>query len=161
MLINQKKSTILLHGIFTKPFYDFIKKRHAYEIFVMEGRPSLQATQETCKNLLKKKAVPILITDNMAGFLFYKNLIKEVWLSYQIADKQGAICDIGSLILGILGKKHGVAVNLYPSQKKTRLLGGDGDLKKIRNIPVVSYEVNGFVPLMEWLPAKYITRVYK
>lgn len=125
----------------------------------MEGRPSLDAAAVNCRELLKRKITPTLISDNMTGFLFFKNLVKEVWMTYQISDSEGAVCDIGALILGVLGKKHSVPVYLFPSNRKTRFLGREKDVLRFKNKMVAPQGIRAYVPLIEWLPTKYITKI--
>ena len=153
-------SVVLLQGIFESKFFDLIKDRQEKEIFVLEGRPSCEAAETSCRELIKRKIRPTLIADNMAGFLFYKDLVKEIWLSYQVADKDGALCYIGALILGILGRRHGIPVNLYPNKHKMVLLGQEKDIIYFDGTRVAPPQVRGYVPLAEWVSSKYITKLY-
>ena len=93
-----QKSVVLLHGEFEPSFFDLFKGRKQEKFYVMEGRPSLKASKTACQQLLKRKIKPTLIADNMAGFLFGKNLVKEVWIAYYQADHRGAMCPIGASI---------------------------------------------------------------
>ena len=111
----KKNNIVLLQGVFKTSIFDLLKKRKVKEVFILEGRPGLEAAKQSSKELLKRKIKPTLIADNMAGFLFYKNLVREVWISYQSKDKKGALCHIGGLILGVLGRKHKIPVNIYPN----------------------------------------------
>lgn len=154
---KQKESITLLHGVFTSDFFDQLKEKKVTEVFVTEGRPSLEAARLNCRELLKRKITPTLISDNMAGFLFFKNLVKEVWIAYQISDTEGAVCDIGALILGVLGKRHNIPVYLFSSNRKTRFLGQEKDLLNFKNKTVAPKGIRAYVPLIEWLPMKYIT----
>lgn len=154
-----KKSITLLHGVFTADSFDQLKKKRVKEIFVMEGRPSLEAARMNCRELLKRKITPTLISDNMAGFLFFKNWVKEVWMTYQISDADGVVCDIGALILGVLGKRHNVPVYLFSSNRKTRFLGQEKDILNFQNKTVAPKGIRAYVPLVEWLPVKYITKI--
>ncbi len=159
---NQFKnhSIILLHGVFAVDFFDqLIDDCSTKEVFVMEGRPSLEAAQVNCRELLKHKITPTLISDNMAGFLFFKNLVKEVWMAYQASDTDGAVCDIGALILGVLGKRHSVPVYLSPSNRRTRFLGKEKDMLSFKNKTVAPKGIRAYVPLVEWLPTEYITKI--
>jgi hypothetical protein len=52
----------------------------------------------------------------MAGSLFFNGYVKEVVLACQYADKTGALCDMGALILAVLAKKH--KVDIKPSELK-------------------------------------------
>jgi methylthioribose-1-phosphate isomerase len=154
-------AVVLLHGIFEPSVFDGVKSGTGNELFVMEGRPSLESAQTTCRELLRRKIKPTLIADNMAGFLFYRNLVKEVWLACQTVDEQGALCPIGSLIVGVLAKRHNVPVYVYPASKESRLMGGQKDIFYFKGIKVAPQNIKGYVPLVEWLPKKYITEIRK
>ncbi len=153
-------SVILLHGCMHHSFFDTLKKRKIKEAVVLEGRPKMESLRSSCRQLLKHKINPTVIADNMAGFLFYKNLVKEVWLSCQDTGRNGAFCDIGALILGVLGKRHHIPVNLYPASGKTALLGRPKEVFYFNGCKVSANGLRGYVPLSEWVPAKYITRTY-
>ena len=160
-LEDVRGSVVLLHGIFEPSVFDAVKSGTGNELFVMEGRPSLESAQTTCRELLRRKIKPTLIADNMAGFLFYRNLVKEVWLACQTVDEQGALCPIGSLIVGVLAKRHNVPVYVYPASKESRLMGGQKDIFYFKGIKVAPQNIKGYVPLVEWLPKKYITEIRK
>ena len=156
----KKKNIVLLQGVFKASIFDLLKKRKVKEVFILEGRPGLEAAKQSSRELLKRKIKPTLIADNMAGFLFYKNLVREVWISYQSKDQKGALCHIGGLILGVLGKKHKIPVNIYPNQKKLQLLGRARDIAYFNGVKVAPSGTKGYVPLAEWVPSKYITKAY-
>ena len=167
-------SVVLLHGVFEPSVFDAVKSGNGNELFVMEGRPSLESAASTCRELLRRKIKPTLIADSMAGFLFYRNLVKEVWLAClpvprsgtyparqagQTVDDQGALCPIGSLIVGVLAKRHNVPVYVYPASKESRAMGAQKDIFYFKGIKVAPQNIKGYVPLVEWLPKKYITEV--
>ena len=160
MMSVKRKSAIVLQGVFDASIFDALKRRKIKEAFVLEGRPGLEAAKQSSRELLKRKIRPTLIADNMAGFLFYKNLVREVWVSCQYADRKGALCQIGGLILGVLGKKHNVPVYAYPNGSKVKLLGSSRELAFFNGVKVAPRGVPGYVPLAEWVPSKYITKVY-
>ena len=162
-----KSSVVLLQGALGVEFFEQLKKFNPRETFVMEGRPSLEAARVNCRELLKHKITPTLISDNMAGFLFFKNLVKEAWAAYQVSDTDGAVCDIGALIVGILGKRHNIPVYLFPSNRNVgagskpalQFLGKEKDLIKFQNKKIAPKGIRAYVPLVEWLPNKYITKI--
>ena len=156
----KKNSIILMQGIFEPSIFDLLKKRKGKEFFILEGRPGLEAAKRSSREFIKRKIKPTLIADNMAGFLFYKNLVKEVWLSYQSIDKTGALCRVGGLILGVLGRHHNVPVYLYPGDRKLELLGRSKDISCFNGMKVAPSNIPGYVPLIEWVPKKYIGKVY-
>lgn len=159
LLKDVQGSVILLHGVFEPALFDVLTSEQSGEIFVMEGRPSLESAEMTCRELARRKIKPTLIADNMAGFLFYRNLVKEVWLAYQSVDQDGAMCSIGSLIVGVLAKRHNVPVHVYPASKESRMMGVKKDIFYFKGIKVAPANIKGYVPLVEWLPKKYITEI--
>ena len=159
--LNEKENSIvLMHGTFNREIFDQLEKRNLQKVFILEGRPSLESSALLSEELLSRKIQPVLISDNMAGFLFFKNLLKEVWLAYQVADQEGAVCDIGGLILGVLGARHQIPINLFPSNCKSKLFGNENDLMTFQNQRVTPQGIRAYVPLVEWIPAKYITKVF-
>jgi translation initiation factor 2B subunit (eIF-2B alpha/beta/delta family) len=154
----KKRSIILVHGIFDDGVFKNFKKSEQY--FVLEGRPDLLSSKGAIKALTKKKILPTVIADNMAGFLFYKDLVKEVRLSYQYDDESGVLCDIGALILGVLGKTHKVPVHLYPGQVRRHFLAPQEDLLKFNGKAVAAPGTRVYAPLVEWLANEYITKRY-
>ena len=140
---------------------DRLEKRKAADVVVLEGRPGLEASRFSCEQLLKRKISPTLISDNMAGSLFYNDLVKEVWLSCQISDKTGALCDVGALVLAVLGKYHKVPVLLVPGVKRNKFIGKPKDLLTFQKKRIAPSGIKAYVPLAEWVPKKYITRILK
>jgi len=157
----KKKSIILLQGVFKDSAFDMIAKKRSKEIFILEGRPGLDAAKRSCQALIDRSIRPTLITDNMAGFLFYKKLVKEVWMSYQTADKERALCQIGGLILGVLGRRHKIPVYLYPNKQKLQLMGYSNDISFFNGVRIAPTGIKGYVPLVEWVPREYMTKIYE
>ena len=156
MSAKQENSEILIHGVGNGAFINTLKERGVKEAFVMEGRPHLDGAKVLCKQLLKGKIVPTLISDNMAGFLFYKNFVKEVWIAYQSTETNGAFCDVGALLLGVLAKRHDIQLNIFPAVIRRQEKGKDKDLTFFDGQRVAAKGVKTYVPLVEWLPRKYI-----
>ena len=149
---------MILHGIFDSKFFDHLKEKNPKKVFVLEGRPSLESSRHCCRELLKRNIQPTLIADNMAGFLFNKGLIHEVALAYQNTKNQNLLCQIGGLILAVLGKRHHVPVYLYPASVKQGYWGHEKDIFYFNNTRVAPRGIKGYVPLVEWVPEKYITK---
>ena len=149
---------MLLYGIFKKDFFDSLKKNREMNVFVLEGRPSLLSSRECCRELFKIGITPTIICDNMAGFLFARNLVKGVYLSSQASNDQGALCLVGGGILGVLAKRHHVPVSLFSSVKKLEYFGKSEDITFFNGIKVAPSNVKAYVPLVEWVSEKYITR---
>src|SRR5271170_5406646 len=122
------KSISLFQGLLSAESLKKVKMIKDHHAFVCEGRPSLEAGRKTSGILLKKGITPTMISDNMAGFLFFKGLVKEVVIACQYADKKGALCDMGALILAVLAKKHKVPLQLMAADQRHRFLGDPKDI---------------------------------
>ena len=155
------RDIVLVHGLVNESFLDLLKERRETNVYLLEGRPKLKVANVLSKEFNKRNITPTLIADNMAGFLFKRNLVSEVWLAYQSADQAGAVCDIGALILGVLAKRHNVPVYLYPSSaQKNAKVGTQKDILNFNGVRVAPKGVKGYVPLAERLPVKYISKVF-
>ncbi|MBN1869599.1 MAG: hypothetical protein JW847_03365 [Candidatus Omnitrophica bacterium] len=156
----REKNIVLMQGVFESSLFDLISKRKDKDYFILEGRPGLEAAKQSSCEFLKRNIQPTVISDNMAGFLFYRNLVKEVWLSYQMVNAKGALCQIGGLILGVLGYRHKIPVYLYPSPLNRQMIASQKKIKCFNGVRVVTGRISGYVPLLEWVPKKYIGKVY-
>jgi len=153
----KNKSITLLHGVFEDAVLKSFKKA---DYFVLEGRPDLLSSKSTLKALSKKKIIPTVIADNMAGFLFYKDLVKEVRIAYQYVDETGVLCDIGGLILGVLAKQHKIPVHLYEGKTRRHFLAPQEDVLKFNGKFVAAQGTRAYGPLVEWLSKNYITKLH-
>jgi methylthioribose-1-phosphate isomerase len=152
----KKKSISLLHGVFTTESFKKVRFIQAEHSFVCEGRPSLEAARKTSKMLLDHGITPTIISDNMAGFLFFKGLLKEVIIACQYADDTGALCDAGALILAVLAHEHKVPIKLLAAEHKSRFIGDPKSILSFEGKQIAPKGTHGYVPLVEWVPAKYL-----
>lgn len=155
MQAYKRNSIVLLQGVFGKESLKKLKAAKA-AVFVCEGRPSLEAGKANSKALLAQKVTPTVICDNMAGFLFFKGLVKEVYLACQYADEGGALCDTGALTCAVLAKRHKVPVKLLQAKTRTRFLGDPKDILSFEGVQIAPKGTSGYVPLVEWVPGKYL-----
>jgi len=146
----RKNSITLLHGVFDKSIFDLLRKKKFKDIFILEGRPSLKAAKIACREL----------SDNMAGFLFFQGAVREVFISCQSVEKNRILSHVGGLILSVLGKKHKVPVNAYSSGERSALLGRQKEILYFNGIKTAPSGTKGYVPLAEWVPKKYIGKIY-
>ena len=154
------RSIVLLQGMFAPEFYDALAKRKFKNVVVLEGRPSFDSSREACQQLLKHRITPIVIADNTAGFLFSRNFVKEVWIAYQTSDAKGCICEIGALIVAVLGKTHRIAVDAAQGIPQKRFLGSPDDVCCLAGQRTAPVGVKGYVPLVEFVPQKYFRRIH-
>lgn len=150
------KSISLFHGLLSDETLKKVKLSKNDHAFVCEGRPSLEAGRKVTAVLLKNGTIPTVISDNMAGFLFFKGLVKEVFIACQYADKKGALCDMGALILAVLAKKHKIPVKLLVAEHRSRFLGDPKAILSFEGKQIAPKGTHGYVPLVEWVPAKYL-----
>jgi len=150
------KSICLFQGILSPAALKKLKLAQGEHAFVCEGRPSLEAGRKISEGLIAKGITPTVISDNMAGFLFFKGLVKKVFISCQYADKKGALCDTGALILAVLAKRHKVPLALLVGEHRTRFLGDPKAILSFEGQLIAPKDTHGYVPLVEWVPAKYL-----
>lgn len=154
----EKKSVLLLHGYFTEDTIAQIKKRKFKNIVVMEGRPSLASARQTMKMLASTRLEPTVISDNMAGSLFFNDLVKEVWIDYRDNSSSSITSQIGSLILAILAKKHKVPVRAFESSDlSSDIIGKSKDLIYFNGVHVAAKGIQTYVPLVDQIPRRLIT----
>ena len=157
----QEKKKVLLHGVFKRSFFGNLNGKADEDFFILEGRPGLEAAETSCREFLKRGITPTVISDNMAGFLFFKDLVKEVWMAAQMSNDDGALCNTGALILGVLAKKHRVPVYLFSARRQTKWMGRERELLMFKGSRTAPPGVRGYVPLVEWVPGQYITKTYE
>lgn len=153
-------NVILLQGVFEEGFFDRFSGQPQDRIFILEGRPGLTAARSNGQALLKRKIKPTVLADNMPGFLFYKKKVKEVWIAYQSADAQGALCSIGALVLAVLALRHNVPVLLSRGTYQRELMAKEKEIFSFNGQRVSASGIRGYVPLVEWVDKKYITKIY-
>lgn len=159
-MFNLKENSIaLLHGAIVEEELANLPK--SLSVFIMEGRPNLESSEYLVGKLAMKKIKPVLIADNMAGFLFSKNLINEVWLGCSNIDSDGAIAPIGSLILAVLAFKHNIPVKCCKGVVSKGAVGKQRDLFNFKGSRVAPLGVSGYVPLIDFIPSKYIRNCYE
>lgn len=156
MLEFKEKSIILLQGVLTPGALAKIKHKGGSRIVICEGRPTLRAGEHNSRYFLDQRITPVIICDNMAGFLFYKGYVKEVMLACQHVDHTGALCDSGALILAVLAQKHKVSVRLLDGEHKKHFLGNPKDLLTLKGMPAAPAKTHVYAPLVEWVSAKYL-----
>jgi len=152
----KRQSIFLFQGVFSAESLKKVKRSLTDHAFVLEGRPSLEAGRKTSGILLKKGITPTVISDNMAGFLFFKGLVKQVFIACQYADQKGALCDIGALILAVLAKKHKIPLQLLVAEHRTRFLGDPQAILSFEGQRIAPKGAHGYVPLVEWVPVRYL-----
>ncbi len=151
---------ILIHGVPEEGFYkllDVAVKR----VYVTEGRPELGGAKEVAPKIKDFSFDPVLISDNMVSYLLWRGMIERVYLFYQRIHEKEAECKIGSLTIGISAEEHGIPVYLYKSKYVYDLYGPEGDVFYFNQKRVAPLGVRGYNPLIDLVPLKFITKLYK
>jgi methylthioribose-1-phosphate isomerase len=82
------------------------KKIHVY---VDETRPVLQGARLTTWELMEEKIPCTLVTDNMAGYLLYRDMVDLAIVGADRIAKNGDVANkIGTYPLAVLCKEHGI-----------------------------------------------------
>ena len=77
-------------------------------VIATETRPKLQGARLTAYEL-KHDGIPVtLITDNMVGYVMYKRLVSKVVVGADRIVKDAVINKIGTFIIAVLAKEHGI-----------------------------------------------------
>lgn len=113
MKLKQIKKAILVWGIISQDGINQLKNEKEL-IIVPEGRPYLIGLLQNAPLLKKEGLEFVYCTDNMLGYLFYKNKIKKTIIFYKKLTPQGIIGSCGSLYVGLLSHLHKVPIKIMP-----------------------------------------------
>jgi len=114
MKLDKIKDAILIWGIVSDDGLSILKNEKI--VIVPETRPYLLGLLYNAPLLKKQKINFVYCTDNMLGFLFYKDKIKKTIIFYKKLTKKGIICISGSLYVALLSKLHNVAIKIMPQK---------------------------------------------
>jgi methylthioribose-1-phosphate isomerase len=112
---------LLVYGVPPKSQDSFLmsalKAEQARSILVPEMRPQLWGAQVIAPRLLERRAPVTLISDNIMGTLFSRREIRKLCLFYDSLTPEGPSGICGSLLAVQLARLHGVAIELFQSDK--------------------------------------------
>ena len=95
----------------------------------------------------------------MVGFCLLKKRVKGVFLYYrQIADDE-ALCQGGSLLVGVLAQEAGISCNLFPTDFDPETASIPGDLS-FAGDALTTGGVKSYVPRVDRVPLSYISKVW-
>lgn len=158
-MVSKPQSAVIVQGHLAPGAFKDIPAEAA--CVVPEGRPSLAALRSTCALLQEMGRVPVVISDNMEGFLFSQGGVREVRAACHAREPDGFLCESGALVLAVLAKTHGVALKIFPAiRRKKRVMGREGELFSFNGVRVAPKGIRAYVPLLEWVPRQYVTEAY-
>ena len=147
---------VILYGLFSNEKLKRLTVQSSLDFVVLEGRPRLEIGRETSKQLLRLGKRPIVIADNMAGFLFYQKKVSAVYVTCQSRDDAGAFCPTGALILAVLCQRHGVPFHVIQAARDIDLRAKDQELFSFQKTRVAARGIKAYAPLLELVPVKYL-----
>ena len=115
MKLDKIKDAILIWGPILSDSLSLLKDEKKL-VIVPENRPYLIGLLYNAPLLKRQRINFVYCTDNMLGFLFYKNKIKKTIIFYQKLTKKGIICISGSLHVVLLSKLHSVPIEIMPQE---------------------------------------------
>jgi methylthioribose-1-phosphate isomerase len=140
-------------------------------VFVDETRPFLQGARLTSWELQKDKIPCTLITDNMAGYLFYQGNVDMVIVGADRIASNGDVANkIGTYSLSVLARHHRIPfyVAAPTSTIDTKIKGGkqipieERDASEVTNLMGTRIAPSGihvYNPSFDVTPAKYVTAI--
>lgn len=151
MLIKEKIP--LVFGVPGESFFSRLKTK---KIFVAELRPGLEGTKIVALATLEKGIQPVVICDNMPAFCMKQGLVKDVHIFYNMLKKNFSLCRTGSLSTALCAKIHSIPVYLG---KGAAVSLKPASLHKIDGKQVTSADIKTYVPLLEKVPLKLISKI--
>lgn len=147
------------------------RQKKRIHVFVDETRPRLQGARLTAWELEREKIPFTLITDNMAGYIMRKGLIKKVIVGADRIASNGDFANkIGTYSLAVLAKEHRIDFYVAAPFSTFDLSIADGSGIKIENR--LKDEVIGIYPSSEFYnrvnvanpafdvtPSEYVTAI--
>lgn len=139
MKIKDVNRLTLIWGGLSKEGLSYLRNKankHNFVVLVPENRPYLLGLNYNIPLLEKEKIDLIYCSDNMLGFLFYKEKIEETILfCKEMAEKEVlGIC--GSLYVALLSKLHNIPVKVF-LQGKVDFSGRDKDASALQGRKMV------------------------
>ena len=114
MRLKELDNLILIWGVLSKESLGLLKEE---TVLVPENRPFLYGLKHNIPLLRENNISFVYCTDNMIGYLFYRNKIKKTYLFYKEKTEKGLIGPCGSLYAGLLSRLHGVKVDAFLGAK--------------------------------------------
>lgn len=140
-------------------------------VYATETRPFLQGARLTTWELMQEGIPVTLITDNMAGYVMAKGLVKSVIVGAdRIAANGDVVNKIGTYGLAVLAKEHGIPFYCAApvSTFDLRLKSGDDVIIEQRHPQEVTHVLGQRIapegvdvlnPAFDVTPARYVTAI--
>jgi len=138
-------------------------------VIATETRPKLQGARLTTYEL-KRDGIPVtLITDNMVGYVMYKQLVDKVIVGADRIVKNAVINKIGTYTIAVLAKEHNIPFYVAAPKSTFDLSRSSTDVtieqrlsEEVTHIGsqmIAPKGVNVLNPAFDITPLKYVTAV--
>ena len=141
-------------------------------VYMDETRPVLQGARLTAWELMEEKIPCTLVTDNMAGFLMYHDLVDLAIVGADRIAKNGDVANkIGTYSLAVLCKEHGIPFYVaapfstidFATESGPDIPIEERDPSEVTHvlgkIQIAPEGVNVRNPAFDVTPARYITAI--
>ncbi len=143
MKVEKIDKAILIWGPISEEALESIRKNKTV-VVVPENRPYLIGINYNVPLLKKEKIKFVYCTDNMLGWLFYKNKVRKTYLFYKKKEERGIIGWCGSLYVILLNSIHNIPVEIF-AENKVKYDFVDKDASTINGKSFILKEDNKFV----------------
>lgn len=140
-------------------------------VYASETRPFLQGARLTTWELLQEGIPTTLVTDNMAGHLMAKGMVKSVIVGADRITANGDVINkIGTYGLAVLAKEHGIPfycaapVSTFDLSLKSgeEVVIEERDAREVTHVldqRIAPEGVDVFNPAFDVTPARYVTAI--
>ena len=141
-------------------------------VYVDETRPVLQGARLTAWELMEEKIPCTLVTDNMAGYLLYHDLVDLAIVGADRIARNGDVANkIGTYTLAVLCKEHGIPFYVaapfstidFATESGPDIPIEERDPREVTNVlgklPIAPEGVQVANPAFDVTPARYITAI--
>lgn len=139
-------------------------------VYASETRPLLQGARLTAFEL-KTENIPFkLVTDNMAGYLMYKGLVKKVIVGADLITRSGDVVNkIGTYGLAVLAKQHGIPFYVAAPLSTIDLTKEIGEIvieerspkevTEIRGVRIAPEGIDVLNPAFDFTPNEFVSAI--
>ena len=141
-------------------------------IYVDETRPVLQGARLTAWELMEENIPCTLVTDNMAGYLLYHDLVDLAVVGADRIARNGDVANkIGTYSLAVLCKEHGIPFYVaapfstidFATETGPDIPIEERDPREVTHVlgklPIAPENVQVLNPAFDVTPARYITAI--
>jgi len=145
------------------------EKGKKIKVFATETRPKLQGARLTAYELLRDGIPVTLVTDNMVGYLMYRQMVNKVIVGADRIVSDAVINKIGTYGIAVLAREHGVPFYVAAptstfdltrtSREVTIEERSPEEVTQFGSQRVAPKDVKVFNPAFDVTPLKYVSAI--